>query len=179
VDIKRALLLLLPILPTLAQAHALDEYMQHTLISIERDRIEISLRLVPGRQVLPSLLAVIDRDRDGKVSAVEAQAYGARVAGDLRLKLDGKVAEMELAAVEVPQPERLKDGFGAVRLRLAAAAPAGNGVHRLELGNSHLPKFSAYLVNSLAPRDAAIRIGAQQRSIDQSVYRLDYARAGR
>ena len=161
-------------LPGAAQAHALDEYVQQALVSVERDRIGISLRLTPGLLILPSLLAIIDRDHDGRISEAEARAYGGRVTGDLRLTLDGRRAELRLVSVEVPQPERLKDGFGAIRLTLTASASGRAGPHRLELRNSHLPRFSAWLVNSLAPRDRSIRIGAQQRNPDQSLYRLDY-----
>jgi hypothetical protein len=171
------LLLLRLVLPGPAQAHALDEYVQQALVSVERGRIGISLRLVPGAAVVPSLLAIIDRDRDGAISDAETRAYGARMAGDLRLTLDGRIAELRLVSVEAPQPERLKDGFGAIRIGLVAAAPGGAGPHRLELSNSHLPKFSAWLVNSLVPRDKAVRLGAQQRNPDQSLYRLDYTLA--
>ena len=33
-------------------------------------------------------------------------------------------------------------------------------------------------MNGLVPRDPDIRLGAQRRSHDQSLYRLDYAQAG-
>ena len=37
--------------------------------------------------------------------------------------------------------------------------------------------MAEYLVNGLVPSDPAIRLGAQQRSYDQSVYRLEYVQA--
>jgi len=42
----------------------------------------------------------------------------------------------------------------------------------------HQRAMAEYLVNGLVPRDSSIRLGAQRRSFDQSVYRLDYAQAG-
>jgi hypothetical protein len=74
--------------------------------------------------------------------------------------------------------EALKDGRGTIELAFEAAVPRGGGNRRLVLENRHARAMAEYLVNALVPRDADIRLGAQQRSFDQSVYRLDYVQAG-
>ncbi len=170
----RFLPLLLLTAPSAAHAHALDEYVQHSLVAVEKARIEIAMRLVPGVMVLSPVLDVIDRNGDRKLSQSEARAYGALLQGDLRLILDGKPLELKLEAAEVPQVAELKDGLGAIRIRFTAAMPPAPGAHRLELTNRHQPKYSAYVVNSVQPKDKTIRIVTQQRNPDQSVYRLDY-----
>jgi hypothetical protein len=170
-------MLLLAALPAGASAHALDEYVQHALVSVEKDRIEITMRLVPGVMVLSPVLDVIDRNGDRRLSRGEARAYGALLQGDLRLVLDGKPVALALGAVEMPQVNELKDGFGAIRVTLTAPAASTAGPHRLELTNRHQPKYSAYAVNSVQPNDKSVRIGRQQRNANQSVYRLDYVRA--
>lgn len=170
----RRIAIVLALLPAPAAAHALDEYVQHSLVAVERNRIEISMRLVPGVMVLSPVLDMIDRNGDRKITAGEARTYGARLQGDLRLLLDGKPVALKMVSVEVPQPGELKDGFGAIRLKLEAAALSAPGPHRLELTNRHQPKYSAYVVNSVQPDDASIRIAGQQRNASQSVWRLDY-----
>jgi hypothetical protein len=171
------LALLSLLLPAPAAAHALDEYVQHSLITVEKNRIEIFMRLVPGVMVLPPVLDMIDRNGDRKISAGEARAYGALLQDDLRLVLDGRPLAAKLLSVQVPQPGDLKDGFGAISLTLAAAAPSAPGPHRLELTNRHQPKYSAYVVNSVQPGDKSVRIARQARNPNQSFYRLDYVLA--
>ena len=39
-----------------APAHRLDEYLQATLISVENDRVQVSIRLIPVSRFLPSCL---------------------------------------------------------------------------------------------------------------------------
>ena len=170
----RKIAFLLVLLPSPAGAHALDEYVQHSLVAVERSRIEIVMRLVPGVMVLSPVLDMIDRNGDRKISAGESRAYGALLQGDLRLVLDGRPLAPKLLSIDVPQPTDLKDGFGAIRLRLEAAISTAPGAHRLELTNRHQPKYSAYLVNSVQPGGRAIRIIGQSRNPDQSAWRLDY-----
>jgi hypothetical protein len=51
-----------------AAAHRLDEYLQATLIGVTRDGIDVEIQLTPGVAMLPVLMAVIDQDRDGRIS---------------------------------------------------------------------------------------------------------------
>ena len=46
-------------------AHRLDEYLQATLIAVEKDRVEVSLRLIPGVAVSSAVIASIDTNGDG------------------------------------------------------------------------------------------------------------------
>ena len=60
-------------------AHRLDEYLQAARIDIEPDRAEVQLDLTPGVAVAEGVIADIDRDRDGVLSADEKDAYVSRV----------------------------------------------------------------------------------------------------
>src|SRR5215469_7956001 len=83
---------------TSAFAHRLDEYLQATLISVERDRVQAQVRLVPGVAVLPVVLAEIDRDGDGAISESEQRAYADRVLSDLSLTMNGSRLRPSLVA---------------------------------------------------------------------------------
>ena len=65
-----------------ASAHRVDEYLQATLISVEKDRVEAFLRLTPGIAVSSVVLASIDTDGDGVISQTEKRAYAERVLAD-------------------------------------------------------------------------------------------------
>ena len=81
---------------THASAHRRDEYLQAARIAIEPTRVDIELDLTPGIALAPSVLGEIDRDHDGNVATAEANAYAARVLGEIRLEVDGRPMPLEL-----------------------------------------------------------------------------------
>jgi hypothetical protein len=159
-------------------AHRLDEYLQATILSVEKHRVTAELRLTPGVAVFPAVLASIDADGDGAISGAEQVAYAERVVHDLSLTQDGQPLHLRLRSVKFANPEELKEGLGEIQLEIDADLPAGGGSRRLVFQNHHQSGIAAYLVNTLAPRDPDIRFTAQERSWDQSVYRLGYEQAG-
>jgi len=179
---RLAQLSLLLMMPAPAGAHRLDEYLQASLISLSRDRVEVQLDLTPGVAVLPLVLAEIDRDRDGEFSETERAAYAAQVLRDLLVNSDGEPVRLSLVRVRFPEMPELRQGLGVIRLELSANLPARwfGGSRELTLTNRHQDRIAAYLVNSLVPLDSTIRITAQSRDIRQSFYRVTYAQsAGR
>ena len=66
------MILLLIAIP--AFAHRLDEYLQGTIISIEKDRVNAQITLTPGVAVVPTLLAELDTNGDGVISTAEQSA---------------------------------------------------------------------------------------------------------
>jgi hypothetical protein len=171
-----ASMLMLAALP--AAAHRLDEYLQGTIISIEKNRVEAQVTLTPGVAVFALLLADMDHDHDGVISPVEQHAYAGRVLGDVSLKIDDHVLAPQLLSVEFPAVEEMKDGQGEIRIAFDAPLPPGGANRRLIFENHHLTRIAAFQVNCLVPRDPDIRILAQKRNYSQSFYELDFAQAG-
>lgn len=163
----------------LASAHRLDEYLQAATIAVEQDRITVAMRLSPGVEISPVVLAMIDRNADRTISNREASGYVDQLLGDLSLTLNGESLQLRLISKEFPSIADMRDGLGEIRLELSApiAAPRpGNQILRFE--SRHLTPIGAYLVNALVPSDPSIAIAAQARNFTQSSYRLDYSRAG-
>ena len=167
-----SILLLLGAMP--AGAHRLDEYLQATTLAIEKGRVQAEIRLAPGATVFPTVFAAIDRDRDGTASDVEQRAYAERVLADLSLGVDGTRVPLRLVSWTFAPTKLLEEGRGEIQLRFEADVPAPAATRRLSFENHHQREISVYLVNGLVPSDPDIRLGTQQRSEDQSVYRLDY-----
>ena len=157
-----------------AQAHRLDEYLQATTISIEKNRVQAQIRLIPGVAVFPVVLAMIDADRDGVVSAAEQRAYVDRVHRDLSLTLDGRQLQLRLVSSAFPPIEALKQGLGEIELQFDAEVPDGGPSRKLVFENRHQKAIAVYLVNSLVPADPQIRLTAQNRNFQQSSYELEY-----
>jgi hypothetical protein len=163
---------------TAGSAHRLDEYLQATTISVEKDRVQAQIRLTPGVAVFAIVLASIDTDADGVISEAEQQAYAQRVLRDLSLTIDGERARLRLMSTKFPRTEEMKEGRGEIQLEFDADVPYSGPNRRLIFENHHQNGIAAYLVNCLVPRDPDIRVIGQNRNYEQSFYRLDYAQAG-
>jgi hypothetical protein len=153
-QVKAALLgCLLLLLATDALAHRLDEYLQATRVSVATNHIALSIDLTPGVAVADQVLAVIDKDRDGRISDAEGAAYAQRVLKDIRIGLDEKAVALRVVDASFPALREVKQGLGVIRIK--ASAPIEQlaaGQHTLSLTNAHLPAISIYLVNALVPK---------------------------
>lgn len=161
-----------------ASAHRIDEYLQATLLSLENNRIEASMRLIPGILVSPSVIVAVDSNGDGAFSDSEERAYAQRVLGDLSITLDGKNVQPALRSWSFPEPAQMREGLGEIHIEYAIDDAAdwtyGAGNRALIVTNHHLNRSSVYLMNVLVPQDRGIEILAQKRNEQQSLYELDY-----
>jgi hypothetical protein len=154
-----------------AAAHRLDEYLQATLIGVTRDGIDVEIQLTPGVRALPAVMAVIDRDRDGRISAEEQRIYAARVAREVELRVDGAPAALSLIESTFPALEAMREGLGTIRLRLRTMRTG----HMLWFENRHLPQVSAYLVNCLAAPADGLVVSRQERDQAQRSIAFEYS----
>jgi hypothetical protein len=159
-----------------AFAHRIDEYLQATIFSIDDNRVQASMRLIPGVLVAPSVIAAIDRNGDGAFSAEEQRAYAERVLDDLTITADVKSVRPRLTSWSFPEEEQLKGGLGEIHIDYALALPAGGNDRKVIVENHHLNGSSVYLMNVLVPKDPGVVLLAQKRNEKQSLYELDYQR---
>src|SRR5580698_1946858 len=145
-------------------AHRIDEYLQATILSLEGNRVQASMRLIPGILVSSSVIASIDRNGDGVFSESEERAYAQRVLNDLTITIDGKSVQPKLISWSFPQPAQMRDGLGEIHVEYTTDLPSGGGNRRLMVANHHLNRTSVYLVNVLVPQDHDVRILAQKRN---------------
>ncbi len=161
-------------LAKIAYAHRLDEYLQATLVSVERDQVSASMRLIPGVSVAPHVIANIDINPDGILSEAEQQRYARRVLTDLMITCDGQIITPKLISTSFPTVDQMRSGLGEIRIQFTASLPRGGPHRSLVLKNQHQSASSVYLVNARVPVDPDIHILAQKRNEEQSLYELDY-----
>lgn len=121
------------------------------------------------------MLAAIDANSDGMLSDAEQGAYAEQVRRDLSLAVDRAPGPLRLVSFSFPTIHQLTAGVGDNGLRFEGALPTDGSNHSLTFENHHLSAIAVYLVNTLLPSDPGIRILKQDRSYDQSAYRLDVA----
>ena len=141
----RALFTLAAILlvPADAAAHAVDEYVQAARLSLTRSVVSLEMDLTPGVQVAASIVAMIDRDRDGLITPSEAAAYATGVLQDTVVDLDGVRVAMALTRIDVPPTAEMREGLGTIHMRAVGLHRMRlNGHARLTFRNDHAPNGS-------------------------------------
>lgn len=156
-------------------AHRLDEVLQAARIAIAPDRASLELDMTPGIAVADGVIADIDRDRDGALSADEKRAYVARVLGAIELELDGQPLRVQPIAATFPDLDTLRRGEAAIQLQADAVLPRlYDGGHQLLFRNTHDREVSVYLANALVPQTDRIGVTAQRRDGGQSELTIEF-----
>ena len=137
--------------------------------------MQLELDLTPGIALAETIIADIDRNSDGALSADEQRAYGDAVVNALTLQVDGTLLRAQLAASSFPDLEAVRRGEGTIRLQSTAVLPSlSTGSHQLLYRNSHHPDRSVYLANAMVPASKAVAVTAQRRDGDQTELTIDY-----
>ena len=96
---------------TPAFAHEVDEYVQSALISLERDHLDVQIRLVPGADVFPQVFTGIDTNADGVLSDAEKQAYVRNVLSDLTFSMNGQPLAAQIVSTQFPSVDLMRQFF--------------------------------------------------------------------
>ena len=160
---------------TPARAHWLDQYLQATTILVGKDRVHAQLRLTPGVAIFSRVIANIDANADGVLSADEQHAYAERVLRDITVRIDGADVPVTLSSVTFSSLNEMKEGRGVISIDCSASVPAGGAHRRLTFENRHQRAMAVYLVNALVPTDPGVHVVEQNRNYEQSLFLLDYS----
>ena len=156
-------------------AHRTDEYLQAARVAIDPGRVQIELDLTPGIALADAILADIDRNRDGSLSAEEQRAYARLVLDAVDLEVDGTRLPVQLSDAGFPDVDAVRRGEGTIRLHAGALLPrVPAGVHHLLFRNTHHRDRSVYLATALVPSSARVAVTAQQRDRDQTELTIEY-----
>src|SRR3954447_20375358 len=128
---------LLAVIASPAFGHRLDEYLQNTIVSVEKYRLHAQMILTPGVAILPVVTARIDTDGDGEISDAEERVYASRVLRDLSLAIDSERLRPHLVSLRYPDAADLKEGRGEIQIEFEAELPAGGPNRRINLENRH------------------------------------------
>jgi hypothetical protein len=162
-------------IPSVADAHRLDEYLQATRIDVSLDRVALDIDLTAGVGVAPGVWRLIDTDRNGRISDAEGRSYADLVLKSVVLQVDGQARPVALVSSHFPTFREITSGTGPIRIEARAELPlTSNGRHTLRYQNTHRRATSVYLVNTLVPSNSAITIASQRRDPRQTELVLTY-----
>lgn len=161
-------------------AHRLDELLIATRLAVSPGQIVAEVDLTPGAEIGSGIVATMDGDADGRISANEGETYARRVVQDLTLDVNGVPLVLKVVRSSFPPVETLREGLGTVRLEMAAATRAVRaGPYTLAYRNDHRADIGVYLVNALMPDARAVAITSQSRDEQQRGIQLEYSIAPR
>jgi hypothetical protein len=157
-------------------AHRLDEYLQASRLLVARDRITLELDVTPGANIAGRVVALVDRNADGRISPLEAEAYGRVVLAAIHLDVDGRDIPLALSRVEASSIPEMNEGLGSVQMVAVGSLPkpVSAGRHEVYFRNDHRPESAAYLVNALVPANLEIAVVGQRRDVQQREIRIDF-----
>lgn len=163
---------------TTMAAHNLDEYLQAALIGVERERVEVSLRMTPGPAVFGAFSAMLDPDGDERITNDEQAQYRRLALRDWQLSLDDKSLAIDCRESEVSPLAELREGAGAVWIRCVAELQGmPPGMHRLRFRNGHQAAWSVYMMNALQP-GPGVSIQSQERDSLQREITIAFEASG-
>jgi hypothetical protein len=161
--------------PVVMSGHRLDEYLQATRIAVRSDAVELDIDLTAGVGIAPDVWAMVDADRNRRISAAEGRNYAQRVLRAVTLQVDERPRALTLVSSRYPTFREINSGSGTIHLEARATLPRANaGTHRLLYRNTHRPGMSVYLVNALVPAEKTISIVSQKRDPRQTEMRMSY-----
>lgn len=106
-----------------AWAHRIDEYLQATILSLDANRADASMRLIPGVLSAPSIIGLIDSNHDGVFSQSETRAYALRVLKELSITVDGQSTNPQLDSYTILEASQLRDGLGEILIQYHVDLP--------------------------------------------------------
>lgn len=160
---------------SLAFAHRLDEYLQAALLSVDRDHVQVNLRLNRGVAVFGQVLGAIDTNGDEFIFSSEQRVYIKSIMDELSLKAYRWALVLRALSPNFPSLDEMKLVKGKIHFQLIPDLPPGGGRrHELGFENHHQSGISVYLVNSLVPIDENTEMAAQGPNETQSVHPLQY-----
>jgi hypothetical protein len=157
-------------------AHRLDECLQAARIAIEPERLQLELDLTPGMAAADAMIAGIDSDGDGVLSAGEQRAYVDAVLAEIAIDIDGRSLPVAAGSgATFAGIAALRRGEGTIAIRSTIPLPEiGDGGHRLFFRNSHARDISVYLANALVPQSDRVAVTAQRHDTGQRELTIDY-----
>ncbi|MFT9257180.1 MAG: hypothetical protein ABF535_03805 [Acetobacter sp.] len=163
------------VLPASVWAHRMDRTLQATTITLAQDHIMLHLRLTPGQDVAENIIRQMDRNGDGRLSFAERQAYVAQIEQRLSFSLNGHPAPLVAEIARFPSFTAIRTGSGIIDLQFRIKVSLQQGTYRLAYDSQGMGPETVWLVNCLMPRDPAIHVIQQKRSVNQSSYTLDFS----
>lgn len=148
-----------------AVAHPIDEVVQGAYLTLAPGEVRLELDLMPGVEVAAPVVAALDANGDGVLTAAEARAFGEMVLGETALTLDGEAVAWTLEEVTLSSLPALVSGNDVLKITATVPRLDAEGAHELAFENRYDPARSRVMANVfLRPGEGwTYRVTSQER----------------
>jgi hypothetical protein len=152
-----------------AQAHRASGLLQASLVEVLSSEVGVEVTLVPGMDVAPRILGLVDSNGDGVLSESELSTWAEQFLARQSVTIDGHRLPLKLAGVRASTPDPGPDG-GHLELVVHFTAALGGfaaGARSIVCANHYEPIPCAYQCNGLMPRSPDVRVLSHRRGEGQ------------
>jgi hypothetical protein len=135
------------IIPGWATAHPVDELVQSAYLTLTPGAVMVEVNLTIGPQVAGPIIALLDADGTGDISAAEADAFAQTLLAQTMLQLDGQAMDWQLDDVIAPSLGFLATGNAILTIRASAPRPDVIGPHVLHYDAGFAPATTLHMAN--------------------------------
>ena len=167
------------ILATPLHAHRVEGLLQSSLVEVLRSHVGVEVTLVPGIDIAPKIIALLDANGDGVFSELESAAWSLRFMEGQSVTVDGQSVPLNLKSVRISPLAEMTNGHGEIVVYFTAdVGPLARGPRTIICANRYEPIPCVYQSNGLVPKAPGVRISSHRRDERQKELSLAAEFAG-
>jgi hypothetical protein len=149
---------------TPAQAHRTEGLLQAALVELLSSQVGVEVRLVPGIDIAPKAVALLDANDDGVFSASESDDWSGLFMAGQSVTVDGQSLPLTLQSVRTSPLSEMTNGHAEIVVHYTAElGTLAHGPRTIVCANRYEPIPSAYQCNGLVPKAPGVRIHSHHR----------------
>ena len=146
------------------RAHRVEGLLQASLVEVLPAQVGVEVTLVPGIDIAPEVVALLDADGDGVFSKAESKAWAARFMAGQSVTVDGRSLPLDLKSILASPLAEMAGGHAEIVVRFTAdLGPLASGPRTIVCGNRYEAIPSTYQSNGLVPKAPGVRLSSHRR----------------
>jgi hypothetical protein len=149
---------------TPAQAHRTEGLLQAALVELLPSQIGVEVTLVPGIDIAPKVVALLDANGDGVFSPSESDDWSGLFMAGQSVTVGGQSLPLTLQSVRASPLAEMTDGHASIRVHYTAElGDLARGSRTIVCANRYEPIPCSYQCNGLVPKAPGVRIHSHRR----------------
>ena len=140
-------------------AHRVEGLLQNSLVEVLPSQVGVEVTLVPGIDIAPKIVALLDADGDGVFSESESAAWSARFMAAQSVTVDGQSLPLKLEGIRASPLAEMNSGHAEIIVHFTAdIAALVRGPRTIVCANRYEPIPCSYQTNGLVPKTPGVRL---------------------
>ena len=145
-------------------AHRVEGLLQNSLVEVLPSQVGVEVTLVPGIDIAPKIVALLDADGDGVFSESESAAWSARFMAAQSVTVDGQSLPLKLEGTRASPLAEMNSGHAEIIVHFTADfAALARSPRTIVCANRYEPIPCSYQTNGLVPKVPSVRLNLRGR----------------